>query len=133
MVYFHNFDADFPSNHTGKYKNHGEWAFPVFPSNRSLVGSPPTPYIWDTRCTPEDAAEQIMKVYQMSSEERKKIGLAGHEWANGEEAGFTPEKMTNRVISNIEKLFNTWTPKSRYELIDVSKVEENVLPHKLLY
>ena len=43
------------------YKKHGKWAFPVFPNNRSLVGSPPTPYIWDDRCSPEDAAEQIMK------------------------------------------------------------------------
>ena len=127
------FDADFPSNHTGKYKNHGKWAFPVFPSNRSLVGSPPTPYIWDTRCTSEDAAEQIMKVYQMSSKERKEAGLAGYEWATGDEAGFTSEHMANRVISNMEKLFDTWTPKSRYELIDVSKVKEDVLPHKLLY
>ena len=128
-----NFDANFPSNHTGKYKNHGKWAFPVFPSNRSLVGSPTTPYIWDTRCTSEDAAEQIMKVYQMSNKERKEAGLAGYKWATGDEAGFTSEHMANRVISNIEKLFDTWTPKSRYELIDVSKVKENVLPHKLLY
>ena len=25
-----------PSNHTGKYKKHGKWAFPVFPTNRSI-------------------------------------------------------------------------------------------------
>ena len=31
-----NFDADIPSNHTGAYKKHGKWAFPVFPNNRSL-------------------------------------------------------------------------------------------------
>ena len=50
------FDADIPSNHTGAYKKHGKWAFPVFPITRSLVGSPTTPYIWDDRCRPEDAA-----------------------------------------------------------------------------
>jgi glycosyltransferase involved in cell wall biosynthesis len=34
---------DIPSNHTGRYKNHGCWAFPVFPTNRSIQGSPKTP------------------------------------------------------------------------------------------
>ena len=126
-------DANIPSNHTGAYKKHGRWAFPVFPNNRSLVGSPPTPYIWDDRCRPEDATEQIMKIYQMSSEEREEVGMAGYKWATGDEAGFTSEHMTNRVISNIEKLFDTWVPRKSYELIKISEVKEDVLPHKLLY
>ena len=127
------FDADFPSNHTGKYTKCGEWAFPVFPNNRSLVGSPPTPYIWDDRCRPEDATEQIMKLYKMSPEQRKEIGLAGHKWATNNEAGFTSEHMSNRIITNIDKLFDTWTPRESYEFINVSEVKEDVLSHKLLY
>ena len=126
-------DANIPSNHTGAYKKHGKWAFPVFPNNRSLVGSPPTPYIWDDRCRPEDATEQIMKIYQMSSEEREEVGMAGYEWATSDEAGFTSEHMANRVIFNIEKLFDTWVPRKSYELIKISEVKEDVLPHKLLY
>ena len=127
------FDADFPSNHTGKYTKCGEWAFPVFPNNRSLVGSPPTPYIWDDRCRPEDATEQIMELYKMSPEQRKEIGLAGHKWATNNEAGFTSEHMSNRIITNIDKLFDTWTPRESYEFINVSEVKEDVLSHKLLY
>ena len=127
------FDAKIPSNHTGAYKKHGKWAFPVFPNNRSLVGSPPTPYIWDDRCRPEDATEQIMKLYKTNSDKREKLGRAGYKWAISNEAGFTSEHMTNRVISNIEKLFNTWTPRKSYEFINISEVKEDVLPHKLLY
>jgi len=72
------FDADFPSNHRGTYKKHGEWAFPVYPSNISIVGSPQTPYIFDDRCRWEDAAERLMEVHNLSSEERKERGLAGY-------------------------------------------------------
>jgi glycosyltransferase involved in cell wall biosynthesis len=50
---------EIPSNHTGRYKNHGSWAFPVYPTNRSIQGSPKTPYIWDDRCNAEDAAARI--------------------------------------------------------------------------
>ena len=125
--------ADVPSNHTGKYKKHGKWAFPVFPNNRSLVGSPRTPYIWDDRCRPEDATEQIMKLYNMSHSERKEAGLEGLEWATGDEAGFTSDKMAKKVENNIDKLFATWTPRKNYELINTNQVKGDVLPHKLLY
>ena len=127
------FNADFPSNHTGKHQKCGKWALPVFPNNRSLVGSPPTPYIWDDRCTSEDAAERIMELYKMSPEQRKEAGNAGYEWATNNEAGFTSEHMGNRIITNLDKLFNTWVPREDYEFINVSEVKEDILPHKLLY
>ena len=128
-----NFDADFPSNHTGKYKKCGKWAFPVFPSNRSLTGSPPTPYIWDDRCNPEDATAKIMELYNMTREERKALGKAGREWATSDEAGFTAEKMAQRAIKYIDQTFETFKPRAKYEFINVNTVEEKKLPHKLLY
>jgi len=126
-------DAEIPSNHTGRYKECGEWALPVFPTNRSLVGSVPTPYIWDDRCNPEDATEQIMALYQMSKEERKRRGEEGRKWATGDEAGFTSEKMSNRIIEGMEELFETWIPRKRYTFSTDEEFEPRVLKHKLLY
>jgi glycosyltransferase involved in cell wall biosynthesis len=127
------FDSDFPSNHRGTHKKHGEWAFPVFPTSRTLVGSPPTPYIWDDTCSPEDAAKQIMAIYNLTPEERKAKGLKGREWAIGEEAGFTSEYQGKRVIESFDNLFSTWKPREKYELINVNEVKDRVINHKLLY
>ena len=127
------FDADFPSNHTGKIKEHGEWAFPVYPTNRSIQGSPLTPYIWDDRCNAEDAAEQIMNVYKLSKEERKALGLKGREWALSDEEGFTGKNMGKKVIINLNELFNTWKPREKYEFINTSEIKDKVVPHKLVY
>jgi glycosyltransferase involved in cell wall biosynthesis len=127
------FDADFPSNHRGTIKKHGEWAFPVYPTSRSIVGSPPTPYIYDDRCEAEDAAEQIMAVYSLSKEERKAKGLKGREWALSDEAGFTGEHQGKRVIEAFDELFATWKPREKFELIDVNEVKDRVINHKLLY
>jgi glycosyltransferase involved in cell wall biosynthesis len=127
------FDADFPSNHNGTIKEHGEWAFPVYPTNRSIQGSPLTPYIWDDRCNAEDAAEQIMNVYNLDKEERKILGLKGREWALSDEAGFTGEKMGQRVIKTLDKLFETWKPREKYEFINVNEVKDKIVPHKLVY
>ena len=122
-----------PSNHTGKYKKHGKWALPVYPSNRSIQGSPTTPYIWDDRCKPEDACERITELYSMyTREERKALGLTGREWALNE-AGFTGRIMGERVINALNQLFNTWTPREKFEFINVNDVKEDELNHELLY
>jgi len=126
-------DENIPSNHLGTYKKHGCWAFPVFPSSRTLVGSPPTPYIWDDLCRPEDAAKQISSVYNLTPEERKERGLAGREWAIGDEAGFTGEAQGNRIIEVFNELFETWKPREKFEFINTSEVKDKVLNHKLLY
>jgi glycosyltransferase involved in cell wall biosynthesis len=124
---------DVPSNHRGTYKKHGNWAFPVYPTSLSLQGSPTTPYIFDDRCSWEDAAVQIENLYNLSPSERKEVGLEGYKWAIGDEAGFTSEKMSNRIIKAIDNLFDTWTPRPKYEFITDTTVEKQVLPHKLIY
>jgi glycosyltransferase involved in cell wall biosynthesis len=121
-----------PSNHTGRYKNHGSWAFPVYPTNRSIQGSPKTPYIWDDRCTAEDAAARIGEVYAMDREMRKDLGKTGRHWAVNE-AGFTAEHMGVRAIYAIDKLFNTWTPREKYELINVNEIKEDTIDHEFVY
>jgi glycosyltransferase involved in cell wall biosynthesis len=121
-----------PSNHTGRYKNHGSWAFPVYPTNRSIQGSPKTPYIWDDRCTAEDAAARISEVYALGREMRKDLGKTGRHWAVNE-AGFTAEHMGVRAIYAIDKLFNTWTPREKYELINVNEIKEDTIDHEFVY
>ena len=123
---------DVPSNHTGRYKNHGAWAFPVFPTNRSIQGSPKTPYIWDDRCTAEDAATQISNVYALDRTMRKELGKTGRHWAVNE-AGFTGEAMGENAINAIDQLFNTWIPREKYELINVNDVKEDTIDHKFVY
>jgi glycosyltransferase involved in cell wall biosynthesis len=126
-------DLDIPSNHRGTYKEHGRWAYPVFPSSISLQGSPKTPYIFDDRCKWEDAAEQIKILYNTTPNERKERGLEGMEWALGDEAGFTSKKMTKKIIKSIDKLFDNWKPISNYQFVKDTEFEKRVLPHKLIY
>jgi hypothetical protein len=127
------FDSEFPSNNRGTIKKCGEWAFPVFPTSHTIVGSPPTPYIWDDTCRSEDAANQILAVYNLTPEERKAKGLKGREWAISEEAGLTSEHQAKRVIEAFDELFSTWKPREKYELVNVNEVKDRVIPHKLLY
>ena len=125
------FDENFPSNHRGTYKTHGEWSVPIYPSNISLAGSPATPYIFDDRCSPEDASNAILKVYELNKEERIKRGLAGREWVTSDEAQMTSAKMSLNMIRCMNKAFDQFTPRSEFDIIKLEERTDKLVPHKL--
>jgi len=113
------FTPEFGSNHRGKYKNHGNWAFPVFPSNRSLVGSIPTPYIFDDRAEPHDIAEQIMSCYKLEKTYREFIGQEARKWVTSDESMMSASNMCKNVINSIDETFAKWQSRHRFELIQI--------------
>ncbi len=106
------FKEDWGSNHTGKYQTCGDWAFPVFPNNRSLNGSVPTPYIFDDRCDWNDAADQLRKIYDLPADERARRGQLARVYAM--EEGYNIAEMNNRFIAGFNHLLSTWTPRERF-------------------
>ena len=102
------------SNHDGTYTEHGEWVFPVYPSNKSLQGSPATPYIWDDRCKPEDAAVQLRKLYDLGREQRKRLGSIGTDFCR--ENQMTAKAMGQNFIDSMNGAFKNWKPRSKYHM-----------------
>ena len=98
---------------------HGEWVKPVWPKTRSLQGSPPTPYIFDDRADWIDAADSIQYFYDMSSEERQECGFKGHEFVTGDDAMMSARHMGQLFIDHMETAFEKWTPRKRYEVLEV--------------
>lgn len=113
--------AEWGSNHDGKYQKHGQWAFPIFPTSRALVGSPPTPYIFDDRVKWEDLADVFMKVYKIGRDRLKKRGLAGRRYCFKE--GFTARKLGERFITNLDTALENWKPKQRFEVFPVTDIK----------
>ena len=102
------------SNHRGRYKTHGEWVKPVYPTSISLQGSVPTPYIWDDRCQPEDAAKNLREFYDMGRKERKRVGSLGTEFCK--ENQMTAKVMGENFIKSMNGAFENWKPKGRYTM-----------------
>ena len=113
------FNQSFTTNHTGKYKKHGVWAKPVFPSNRSLQGSPQTPYIFDDRVRFEDVGDAIHQWWQHSDEYRKEAGLKGRDFCLSH--GLTAKQMGESMIEHIDFLFTH--PKESRPRYTFNKVE----------
>ena len=94
----------------------GEWVNPIWPSNRSLAGSIPTPYIFDDRCRFDDAGDAIKKWYDMAAEKRKECGMKGHEFVMSEDSMMSGKAMSQNFIDQMDAGFDNWKPRKRYSL-----------------
>ena len=128
-----NLTKDFPSNHFGTYKKHGEWARPLFPTNMSIVGSIPTPYIFDDRADFRDIANAIEEVYNLGPEERERRGQKAREWVTSEESMQSARMMSKNIIDGVEETFAKWKPRKKHELIKVEKLPRKKVVHPLVY
>ena len=124
------FSSEYPSNHRGRYRKHGKWSRPVYPSNISLAGSPTTPYIFDDRCSYEDVAEALVEVYNLPKQERDNNGMEGRKWVTSEESQMSANSMSNNIITVLDKAFDSFIPRKRFDLIKVENVESTFINQK---
>lgn len=95
---------------------HGEWVKPVWPSNISLQGSVPTPYIFDDRADFREVGQALYEWYKTPKEERKAAGQKGAEFVRNPEVGMSRDNMCQRVVDSIDGCFETFQPRNRFEL-----------------
>lgn len=122
-----------PTNSKKGISKHGEWVYPIFPNNTSLIGSPPTPYIFEDKCSIKSITEQIYNLYKTPKEERIEKGKKGREWVTGDEAGFTSKIMSERFIEAVDYLFENWIPRKRFNLYVDKDFKKPKINHNLTY
>lgn len=121
------FDSEFTSNHVARFVKTGNWVKPVFPANRSLQGSIPTPYIFDDRCNFEDVAHAIFEWYNTPKDIRKRYGLEGREWMMSKESGMSSAEMCKKVENALDTLLEEWTPAKKFWFGKIEKDENKKL------
>ena len=97
---------------------YGVWAFPVWPSNLSLQGSPQTPYIFDDRVDFMDVAEQLDNTFQKGRDHLTQVGQIGSEWIQSD-AGMASETMGEKFVEAIDGCLENWAPRKRFEMYSV--------------
>ena len=107
--------VELQSNHRGTYKEHGKWVKPVFPSNISCQGSPLTPYIFDDRCSYEDAGQCLLEWYNEGPEERERCGELGRQFVLND-GKMTAKHLSESFIENIDTCLEKWKPREKYTL-----------------
>lgn len=96
-------------------KKQGLWTgIPVFPASRSCTGSQPIPYIYDDRASHEDIVAAMKRMYDLSREERKKMGLAARGWA---QETFRMDKMISSWDRILEDGIAAWKPRTAPKIV----------------
>ena len=142
------FNSEFATNSVGKYKNHGVWAKPIWPTAQYIQGSPQTPYIFDEVCRWQDAAEALMYWYLTPPEKRKEYGLVGRKWALNE-GGINAKSMSEQFIKAVDFTFEHFVPRKSFDAhspdsyighaqpnnvigVEIPKIDKEKLKHEIL-
>ena len=116
------FTDEYASNsQKGISTEHGEWVYPLWPMLH-LVGSPATPYIYDSIASIDQIRDGLIHWYNKGSEGRKASGLVGREWAI--ENGFTTENMAKTFKHSIEKCLANFKKRERFTIFNVTELPD---------
>lgn len=121
------FDLHFGSNNVGKYKKHGVWAYPVYPTSQCVQGSIPTPYIFDDMTRWQDAAEGMMYWYLAGSDKRELCGAKGREWALGD-GGINSDNMCNQFVKCMDYTLTNFKPVKTFGIFTEKDYVGNLMP-----
>ena len=94
----------------------GDWVKPIWPSNRSLAGSIPTPYIFDDRCRFDDAGQAIKDWYDEGKEKRKEYGMKGHDFVMSDQSMMSGTAMSENFIKQMDTAFDKWKSRKRFSI-----------------
>lgn len=116
LLTINDYDKDFQTNAVGKYKNHGEWVFPVYPKVRTLVGSPPTPYIYESILSNDDLEEAMLSCSSISKDKLEECGNEGRNFILRTDIGMSAKEMGRRFIYSMETALDYFKPKEKFNI-----------------
>ena len=119
------FTDEWPSNSDGRYKEHGEWAFPLWPIH-TLQGSPPTPYIYDSIVKITDIRDNLLETYALGEDELKRRGKLGREYVTDPKIRMTAKMMGKDFVSQVETMLENWKPRKRFSIANSSSSYSNI-------
>ena len=97
----------------------GDWVIPVWPSNRSIQGSPETPFIFDDRARFDDVAEKIRQWYDIAPVVRRDRGIAGREFVTSSDSMLSAKAMCQGFVKGITTTLNKWKPRKRFTIYKI--------------
>ena len=95
----------------------------IQPSSKAVIGSQQVPYIYEDRISKEDFIAALTKIYEMTPDERKLLGIKGrqHVAAN---YGFDKFKKTwINLVDSIVENHGSWESRKNYKSWDLKEIK----------
>ena len=91
----------------------------LVPSSKAIIGSQPVPYIYEDRLNKDDFVNAMVKMYEMTTEDREDLGRKGRKRAETE---FGLEAYITRwdeLFTNIHETKGSWDTRTGYTPYEV--------------
>lgn len=86
----------------------------IEPSSKAIIGSQDVPYIYEDRICKEDFINALLKIHNMTRQERKEIGRKGleHVMKNFNFTDF--QNSWNKIITDFHEKYGSWENRKNY-------------------
>ncbi len=91
------------------------FGFLLNPSATAVIGSQDVPYIYEDRVSKEDFVNSMIKIHNMTREERKQLGKKGQEFVS---KNFNFENFINRwdkIFQEVHEKYGSWKNRKQYK------------------
>jgi glycosyltransferase involved in cell wall biosynthesis len=103
--------------------NGEEWyGVGIEPASKAVIGSQNIPFIYEDRLNNEDVVDALVKLYEMSKEERQQLG---HQGAKHVEENYSFDQYVStwdNLLSSVHEKYGAWDTRKNYttwEMIEV--------------
>ena len=93
------------------------------PTSRAVIGSQQIPWIYEDRVSQEDVVDAMLKMYNMTSEQRKEMGMKGR--AHVEE-NYNFDKFRNtwvELMLNVHEKHGSWDTRKNYKPWSITEIK----------
>jgi glycosyltransferase involved in cell wall biosynthesis len=96
--------------------NGEEWfGVGIEPSSKAIIGSQEVPWIYEDRVNKQDFIDALLKLYNMSKEERKELGMKGRQHVLD---NYSFEKFNSLWVETVDDIFakhGSWETRKNYK------------------
>ena len=99
-----------------------EFGVALQPSSKAIIGSQNVPYIYEDRVSKEDFIEALLKIYNMTSSERKELGSMGRQHVM---KNYNFEDFNKRwidLMDGVHEKHGSWENRKNYKSWELSEV-----------
>ena len=94
----------------------------IEPSSKAVIGSQEIPYIYEDRINKDEFLKGLMKIYELSSEDREALGLKGKMHVEKKYNFENYLSTWDKILKDVHKKYGSWDTREHYdhwELIEV--------------
>tara|TARA_A100001391_G_scaffold56308_1_gene34377 strand:+ start:3085 stop:4356 length:1272 start_codon:yes stop_codon:yes gene_type:complete len=95
----------------------------IEPSSKSLIGSQQVPYIYEDRISEEDFVDALLKVHNMTREERQEIGKKGRLHVENNYGFENFEKTWVDLMLGVHEKHGSWDTRKNYKPWSVTEIQ----------